>query len=264
MMLLHNSPSVLRRVMICVVVGAAFQYAVAAALSMRQTLGVARYNWQLEVEEGNDRSSLFIYERLSTGRNVLSCGFTFVNNGSIAAAPASSMNWSRADWSHEYQTIDYATGLVISEMPGKPPPWSRFATIRSEDSFKYYPAQASASCIEVACGWPARSASYFATGTLFPPGPYSVREGLTVANAVTQSSITPRVIPLRIFWPGALINTLLYASGLFVPLTVFTIARRHLRRRAARCPNCNYDLRATTTGACPECGAAVTIPAAPR
>ena len=33
-------------------------------------------------------------------------------------------------------------------------------------------------------------------------------------------------------------------------------ARR--RRRAGRCPSCNYDLTANTSGVCPECGKALT------
>jgi len=41
--------------------------------------------------------------------------------------------------------------------------------------------------------------------------------------------------------------------------------RRRVRLRTGRCAGCGYDLRATDTGRCPECGAAAPPPApAPR
>ncbi len=66
------------------------------------------------------------------------------------------------------------------------------------------------------------------------------------------------LIPLSPVWPGFIGNSLFYAFGLYAIVHLRGEARRHLRRRAGRCPNCNYDLRATTTGICPECGAAIT------
>ncbi len=64
-------------------------------------------------------------------------------------------------------------------------------------------------------------------------------------------------VPVRPIWTGFAINSLLYATAVCLLAMIPPRIRRHLRRRAGRCPNCNYDLRATTTGACPECGAAI-------
>src|SRR5579864_1919785 len=42
-----------------------------------------------------------------------------------------------------------------------------------------------------------------------------------------------------------------------LPATQLTVAfRRRLRRRAGRCPRCNYDLRASIER-CPECGTVI-------
>lgn len=65
----------------------------------------------------------------------------------------------------------------------------------------------------------------------------------------------PQTVPLLPVPLGFTINTALSAACLWV----FTIgpfrARRLLRRHQGLCIVCNYDLRATTTGVCPECGA---------
>lgn len=52
------------------------------------------------------------------------------------------------------------------------------------------------------------------------------------------------------------------ASILTIPLWILVLLTAtpsamfwyRLRPRQGRCPSCNYDLRATTTGICPECG----------
>ncbi len=71
----------------------------------------------------------------------------------------------------------------------------------------------------------------------------------------------PPSLPLRPRWSGLLLNSLFYSA--FVALPVFGIpaARRSLRRRAGRCQQCGYDLRATQPARpCPECGSSPPIP----
>ncbi len=46
----------------------------------------------------------------------------------------------------------------------------------------------------------------------------------------------------------------LWAIVLLVGLPTAYLWRRDRRRAPGLCPNCNYDLRANTTGICPECG----------
>jgi hypothetical protein len=59
--------------------------------------------------------------------------------------------------------------------------------------------------------------------------------------------------------PGFAINTVFYAAVLWVLLALPGAVRRFVRRRRGRCTRCGYDLRATTTGVCPECGGPVTV-----
>jgi predicted amidophosphoribosyltransferase len=39
-----------------------------------------------------------------------------------------------------------------------------------------------------------------------------------------------------------------------LPIRWYIHFNRQLRHTPYACPNCRYDLRATTTGICPECG----------
>ncbi|MCC6906999.1 MAG: zinc ribbon domain-containing protein [Phycisphaerales bacterium] len=62
-------------------------------------------------------------------------------------------------------------------------------------------------------------------------------------------------LPLRPLWCGFLFNSALYGGVLWI--LVLAAPRKIITRRRlkhGRCPNCNYDLRATATGVCPECG----------
>ncbi len=62
------------------------------------------------------------------------------------------------------------------------------------------------------------------------------------------------ILALRPIWPGFAVNTLFYATFLWL-LTCLTIAvRRFLRLRRGLCPACGYDLRHGEHEACPECG----------
>lgn len=66
-----------------------------------------------------------------------------------------------------------------------------------------------------------------------------------------------RWLPLRPIWPGFAINTALYAAVTWLFFAFPTLLRRRWRSARGHCPTCDYDLRATTTGICPECGAAI-------
>ncbi|MCC6907003.1 MAG: hypothetical protein IT430_03595 [Phycisphaerales bacterium] len=100
-----------------------------------------------------------------------------------------------------------------------------------------------------------RSASYFA-GESLGGGPLQVRDGIVVPHAGNGNRIS-RALPLAIYWPGAIVNTLIYAAVLLALATLVRLSRQRLRVRRGHCPACNYDLRATTTGVCPECGAVI-------
>ena len=61
-------------------------------------------------------------------------------------------------------------------------------------------------------------------------------------------------LPLRPLWPGFAINTVFYATILWLlTLAPFT-ARRMIRRKRGHCIKCGYDLSHAEHKVCPECG----------
>jgi hypothetical protein len=62
------------------------------------------------------------------------------------------------------------------------------------------------------------------------------------------------VLPLAIIWPGFVVNTLFYATVLWLLIPGPFVLRRMIRRRRRRCPKCGYDLRGQLGAGCPECG----------
>jgi len=62
------------------------------------------------------------------------------------------------------------------------------------------------------------------------------------------------VLPLDPYWPGLIINTLVFACGWLVLLSTIFWARSTMRLRRGRCPVCAYDLNASVVPGCPECG----------
>jgi hypothetical protein len=64
------------------------------------------------------------------------------------------------------------------------------------------------------------------------------------------------ILPYGPIWPGIALNASLVAVPLFLLTTLAPSLRAALRRRRARCPKCNYDLRGLTASTPrPECGA---------
>lgn len=68
------------------------------------------------------------------------------------------------------------------------------------------------------------------------------------------SIMVSRYLPIRPIWPGFAINTVIYATFLWmITLGPFKL-RRHLRRKRGSCLKCGYDLNHADHKACPECG----------
>lgn len=63
-----------------------------------------------------------------------------------------------------------------------------------------------------------------------------------------------RALPLRLCWPGLLIDsalfTVLWSLALYAPSAI----RRRRRLRRGLCPRCAYDLNHNLSSGCPECG----------
>ena len=80
---------------------------------------------------------------------------------------------------------------------------------------------------------------------------------LEPANPQQVSSLSiddQRALPYWPIWRGLAVDTLFYATILFVLLGGIGFTRRELRRVRGRCIKCGYDLRGDSGGGCPECG----------
>ncbi len=113
--------------------------------------------------------------------------------------------------------------------------------------------------MEDARGWPAMTlrCSFDVSGN--PQSPWTTVAGLPVRDHATTGSVIgspapPFALPLRPVWPGFAINTIFYATILWLlTLGPFT-ARRFIRRKRGLCIKCGYDLRGTAQMICSECG----------
>jgi len=99
--------------------------------------------------------------------------------------------------------------------------------------------------IFVESGWPTRSMK----GSMLPDG------SLVGSYLLTQADVGPvdyRLLPLRPTWPGFAVNTLFYATLLWLLIPGPFVLRRFLRVRRGRCPNCAYPMGESSV--CTECG----------
>ncbi len=241
---------------LCLLLGAALQYAVAAAFGLAPSSPQVGEKWGLRVLQGSTSARVQIQASSSFGKDVLEAVFWYVTEAQGKEMTIPTPDYGRAEWFSDASMDESNNAPPAMTLCGAPLNWSRLAGLRTAPIIDDSSGAASiATCVEVGCGWPIRSASYF---RIEPMGASSRREidGLLVVTPTMPTAPTG-VLPLTLYWPGALANTLIYAAALLVPFTMYPIVRRHLRRRRGRCPACSYDLRATTTGICPECGAAI-------
>lgn len=74
-------------------------------------------------------------------------------------------------------------------------------------------------------------------------------------------TLTNRVLPTHIIWPGMAGNFVFFAAVCCSPWW-FLMLRRWRRARNGRCVQCGYSIAGLTSGKCPECGFAVESPQA--
>ncbi len=84
-----------------------------------------------------------------------------------------------------------------------------------------------------------------------PTRPLMVINGGSLAGVILRRV---QFLPLNPIWLGFAINTVFYASILWLLTLVPFSARQMIRRKRGRCNKCGYDLRGDFTIGCPECG----------
>lgn len=74
------------------------------------------------------------------------------------------------------------------------------------------------------------------------------------AESSWNGILEPLQLPLRPIWPGLLVNTAFYAALWSLPLSALPLLKHRRRKRRGHCPRCNYDLKGALAQGCPECG----------
>lgn len=70
-------------------------------------------------------------------------------------------------------------------------------------------------------------------------------------------------LPIRIYWPGLLFNTVVFGGPLFAIIAIVSGVRWLRRSQAGCCVNCGYQLAGLREGVvCPECGSSQGQPSA--
>ena len=143
------------------------------------------------------------------------------------------------------------------------PTWSRFAAGEplEELANRYHTNHELVDYTEYASGWPAYSLRFFGPFYVVPAGSGNVSYDSRLTGYLYFTLPYKMVergygseLPLLPIWPGFAINTIFYATILWMlALAPFT-ARRIIRRKRGLCLNCGYDLRGTAQMICSECG----------
>ncbi len=69
----------------------------------------------------------------------------------------------------------------------------------------------------------------------------------------------PRALPLRPIPIGFVVNSLMYATGLWLMISVPFDVRRMIHRKRGCCTRCGYDLSHAEHDVCPECGVSLPL-----
>ena len=129
------------------------------------------------------------------------------------------------------------------------PCWSRTSTPPIESEYE------APGVIEDARGWPMRSMVWYLVRR---KGDAPERHLWSFDLGGMQGPIgLPRALPLRPIPVGFVVNSLLYATCLWLMMTTPVHLRRFIRLKRGHCSICGYDLRGSSGGGgevCPECG----------
>ena len=113
---------------------------------------------------------------------------------------------------------------------------------------------------ELRAGWPARSLIGHRWASETANHGLLIIKDSWIPSRKTGSPILDDYLPYRPSWSGFAINTLVYATFLWLIFIGPFALRRKLRKTYGHCAACGYNMHGSKPGnkICPECGAATT------
>ncbi len=177
---------------------------------------------------------------------------TLVQAGASRKPPGPPRNLRASATKEEIDAFASGVALPVKREVVPVPYWSRTSTPPIENDYE------APGVWEDARGWPMRSMVWHLVRRR-PDVPD--RHLWTIDLGGMQGPIgLPRALPLRPIPIGFVFNSLLYASCLWLMISVPFDVRRMIRRKRGRCTRCGYDLSHADHGACPECGISLSKP----
>lgn len=246
-------------VLICVVLGALLNWAVAVSISA--SVNAAEL---VKFTASRERCKQWMLDTSgdeATWRAPLS-------DGSMNPADEALMDW--------FIESEFTPSLAEQSQFDSRVAWlfRRVGWLRFEATFENARGAYLRMCSNESLGWPMlswQSSEMWEFGRAFVPS----AEGAWIVGPLYSRQVRYPVLtwflpdgtllPYRPLWPGFLINTALYSTlSAIVLLTLshgLTSLRRNRRRRANHCPTCNYNRAGLSpTSPCPECGDQPTAP----
>jgi hypothetical protein len=125
-----------------------------------------------------------------------------------------------------------------------------------EEAREVYQSDGAIMFCEEAYGWPFRTLRLqYVVEDLQQHEFKCIRLPVWAYNRLRLGSV---FFPTGIAMPGALLNTLLFASPVYLVLSVpSSQTRRYWRKKRVQCDACGYELAGLTGDLCPECGSPI-------
>jgi len=229
----------IRTILVCLLLGAMVNVAVA---------------WALAVRPSNKQASPLFDVNTDIVRRISETGDDVIDTYVLARTG----EFGLSQHEHLFGNLDLTRMIEESEYRALLPRWSR---CRREEPCVLLSSSMprNSSYIEYASGWPFLALRYWSIEKWTKSADRFVeREGLWVLPAWCEfgdaGNSTRRNLPFLPAWWGFAANAALYAAVLWLLIPGPFALRRYVRCRRGRCVKCNYDLRGTAGERCPECG----------